>query len=106
MATKFPGIDYAELADHFGIDLEVEWLNGLPVENHKVICAWLGEHGYEDDHGMKPKPEIISTLRTWLAEFIQKDGSYGTELWIGLSKVKDDWYFMRYFRYLMGFMWT
>ena len=95
---KFEGIDYAEIAEHFNIPIKDD------QGDHEAIAAWLADHAY--DKYMRPNAEIVRVLRDWLAQFIPNDGTNGTELWKGLARIKDDWYFLRYFTHLMGYMWT
>lgn len=99
---KFKGIDWTELADYLGYEIDYDL-----VREYKPFQEWLLNQCLEND--VWPD-KIINGAKEYLQALYDHEEKcamkgYSGPVWKGLLEVENDWTFMDFFVHLLPYMW-
>lgn len=89
----FKGFDWTELAGRFGVVIPND-------DDAEPLVVYIESH-------LAWEPERICQIcREFLDAIVATDPTHNKSVWEGLTKVKDDETFMRFFIHMLDWMWT
>ena len=110
--TKFKGWDYTEVCEALGAKIKRNEMGG-EEKAIKFARRRINKSLDRMPDGLITKAEkkeavkVEKICRSYIKALAgASKRSYEHKLWVGLSKVKDGWTFLRFFSELLGFMWT